>query len=175
MIYKFKTCKDCLKEKPISQFYRRKDTPDKRTYCCMECENKRSVAWQASHKDHVSTWRLEWRRKSPRQSLNVSLNGALRRCPTENPATIGDVFDLWKMQNGRCALTGLTMTWAQGKVLPTSITLDRIIPEKGYTIKNIRLICHAVNSFRGRMSDADMIDMARAIIAHAEKRELQIA
>jgi len=56
------------------------------------------------------------------------------------------------------------MTWAQGKVLPTSITLDRINPDKGYTRRNVRLVCHAVNSFRGRMKDKEMLQMAKQIV-----------
>ncbi len=52
--------------------------------------------------------------------------------------------------------------------MPTSITLDRIVPELGYAKGNIRLVCHAINSFRGRMTDAEMLAMARAIIAYME-------
>lgn len=66
---------------------------------------------------------------------------------------------------------GIKMTWAQGKVLPTSISLDRIDHTQGYSSDNLRLICHAVNAFKGQMTDAEMLVMARAIIAKADDSE----
>jgi hypothetical protein len=61
------------------------------------------------------------------------------------------------------------MTWGRGKVTATSISLDRIDADGGYTAGNVRLLCHAVNAFRGRMSDSEMIAMARAIVAKADE------
>jgi len=34
---------------------------------------------------------------------------------------------------------------------------------------NVRLVCHAVNAFRGRMSDSEMLSMAKSIVAHQER------
>lgn len=169
MIYKFKICSDCGEHKPISHFHRRRSSSDGKMSYCSACNNIRSIAWQKKMKWHVSSWRVKWRAKSPRQSLNVSLNGALKRCPTKNPASISDVMGLWDKQAGKCAISGIAMTWAQGKLMPTSITLDRINPEVGYEIKNIRLVCHAINSFKGRMGDAEMLKMAMAIVSYAAR------
>jgi hypothetical protein len=167
-IYKSKVCIDCLEEKPISQFPNRKAGKDKRMPYCFPCSRIRAANWEAKNKDKAASRRLAWRQKSPRQSINVSLLGALKRRPCDNPATLNELMAMWETQGGLCAMSGVKMTWAQGKVLPTSITLDRIDPFGDYTIDNVRLLCHAVNSFRGRMSDAEMISMARAIVAKAD-------
>lgn len=118
--------------------------------------------------------RLEWRRRSPRTTLNINLRDALKRCPTENPATVDDLMDIWNRQQGRCAVSGLQMTWAQGGLKPTSITLDRIDPKNGYSASNLRLLCHAVNSFKGRMSDDELFDMALAIVTNMRKPKLRL-
>jgi hypothetical protein len=51
-------------------------------------------------------------------------------------------------------------------LLPNSMTMDRIVPALGYTSGNVRLVCHAINRFRGQMSDTEMLAMARAIVAY---------
>lgn len=41
-----KTCYICKKQKPISQFYRDRSTPDGRQYRCKECDKAKSIKWQ---------------------------------------------------------------------------------------------------------------------------------
>ena len=60
------------------------------------------------------------------------------------------------------------MTWQRGKILPNSLSMDRIRPGEGYTRDNIRLVCHSVNMFRGNYDDATLLTMAKAIVAHLE-------
>ncbi len=168
---KFKLCIDCLDEKPISHFHRKRDAADGRTSYCKPCGNARSIKWEKENRDKIASRRLAWRQASPRQSLNVSRIGALSRCrvATANPVTLDQLMVIWESQGGRCAISGIVMTWAQGRLLPTSITLDRKDPSKGYSADNIRLLCHAVNSFRGLMTDAEMLTMARAIVDSMSK------
>jgi hypothetical protein len=106
---------------------------------------------------------------SPRSALSHALHNALKRHPTERPATTDDLMALFKRQEGRCALSGITMTWNKGGILPTSISIDRIDLERGYAPDNIRLLCFSVNAFRGRMNDGEMLEMARAIVNHTAK------
>lgn len=77
---------------------------------------------------------------------------------------------VWVTQEGKCALSGVEMTWVggQGKALPTSISIDRIRSSEPYTPGNVRLVCHAVNSFKLDMTDEEMIDLARRIIVQWE-------
>lgn len=113
----------------------------------------------------------EWRKKSPRTAISANLFLALRRRPTANPITLDEAMEIWFSQNGECSVTGIKMTWRQGKVMPTSISMDRIDPSIGYEKGNIRFICHAVNLFKSTGTDAEMLVMARAIIAKADESE----
>lgn len=81
--------------------------------------------------------------------------------------TINDLKEIWKTQNGRCAISGVQMTWGRGRFQLTSVSVDRIDNSVGYIKGNIRFICHSVNVFRSVGTDEEMIEMARAIVAHA--------
>lgn len=113
----------------------------------------------------------EWRKRSPRTAISANLFLALKRRPTLNPITLDEAMEIWFEQDGKCVITGIAMTWRQGKVMPTSISMDRIDPSLGYEKGNIRFICHAVNLFKSTNTDEAMIAMARAIIAKADESE----
>lgn len=76
---------------------------------------------------------------------------------------------------GFCALTGLPfiVRSAEDRLggkrggMAYSPSIDRINPLKGYTEENCRWILHSVNSFKQCMSDAEMITIAKALIAKA--------
>ncbi len=53
--------------------------------------------------------------------------------------------------------------------MPTSISIDRIEQSEGYTEGNVRLVCYSVNLFRGVSTDAEMLVMAKAIVANMEQ------
>jgi len=46
-----------------------------------------------------------------------------------------------------CPVFGWSFDWL-GKVTDNSPTLDRLIPEKGYTKENVRVICHKANRIK---------------------------
>lgn len=66
-------------------------------------------------------------------------------------------------------MTNLQMVWGgdgngNHKIRPHSVSIDRIDNNEGYTLQNVRLICHAINSFKGSMTDDEMKEMARHLI-----------
>lgn len=182
-----KRCTKCDELKPLDQFYRHAASRDGRRPDCKECLDARAVIYRnkPENKKRVSTYMKQYKtkmtaekkrvyaqrinrshEKSPRQALSLSRNHALARHKTENPITIAELFDLWKRQQGRCALSGVEMTWRKGRILPTSISLDRVDGQKGYTVDNVRLVCYSVNALRHIGSDEEMLAMAEAIVSH---------
>lgn len=105
---------------------------------------------------------------SPRYVLNRLAKNAVRRWGSENPITTDHLIWLFETQRSRCALSGILLTWGPGYASPTSMSLDRIDPDHGYSIGNVRLVCYAVNAFRHRMSDAEMLCTAKAIVTNME-------
>lgn len=166
-----KTCTKCGETKERSEFHKAKDRPCGTTSHCATCNNLRGSRWYATRdkakKKQLRDRAREREQLSPRHSLNINLLTALKYRPCDNPITLDQLAQLFADQDGRCALSGILMTWGKGRVTATSISLDRIDTDGDYTHGNVRLLCHAVNSFRGRMSDAEMIAMASAIVKKA--------
>ena len=117
--------------------------------------------------------RIRKRRENlPNQALSKNLRRALQRRPTENHVTVHELVEIFNKQGGRCALSGIVMTWAKASYLPTSMSIDRIDCNIGYTRDNVRLICYAINCFRGRWSDEVVLAMAKAIVANIEPQQI---
>ncbi len=111
------------------------------------------------------------RKASPNSALGKNLRRALARRPTPNHVTVVELIRMWHTQNGLCAVSGLRMTWAEGNFTATSMSIDRIDCDKGYTKDNVRLVCYQVNTFRGRWSDDQMLAMARAIVGNMDAKK----
>lgn len=122
----------------------------------------------ATYKEQLKANQKRWHEKSPRLNLHMAIKHAAKRRPTIKPATTDELMELWRKQDNKCAVSGVEMTWGKGKLMPTSISLDRYDGTKGYELDNIRLVCYQVNTFRGRWSDAQMLQMAKAIVANME-------
>jgi hypothetical protein len=75
-----------------------------------------------------------------------------RKSGKEFTLTLEQIIDLWNKQEGKCALSGLDMTYDKTKIsnrTPYTISLDRIDSGKGYTYNNCRLIVWALNALIG--------------------------
>lgn len=198
---KEKVCLRCKTSQPIGVFCKSARNKDGKDNYCRKCkrdmnqgyvtnpENKEKIreAKRKYHRkpetklrdreyrrtDRVKKKRRENDNKTPRHIFHATLRLALRRAPPVGlpPMTVQELMDLWRTQEGLCAISGLKMTWGNGqswKASPHSISMDRIDPDKGYGLGNIRLVCTAINMFRGQMADDKMVEMARAIVAKAD-------
>jgi hypothetical protein len=132
----------------------------------------RRKANKERHAAYHRTWRRKYRKsqKSPRYVLAAALRKALKRFPTDNPATIEDLLVMWDRQSGKCALLGIPLTWGggDGKPLPTSVSIDRINRRQGYGADNIRLVCFWANTTRGSGSDLEFY--RRLLIGWLDKK-----
>ena len=144
-------CGACKKKKPLSEFYLRRDTvkPLPRNKC-KTCWNPRTGPL------------------SLKAFLFKLVSG--RRNKTKHPfnLSVKEVMLLWKRQDGKCALTGrtLTVTIGSGHV-PTNASLDRIDPALGYTIENVWLVCNSVNILKGRLTVPDLLIMCSQIMENS--------
>lgn len=177
-----KFCGACSATKSISEFGINRARRDGRQSYCGPClrafvrdrkyhrlDQYRAAAaeYRSRNRDRAREQARIRKQASPRDCLGRSLIHALRRMPTENPVTINQLVAIYDRQDGRCALSGIKMVWAQGEITPFTMSVDRINPSIGYTEDNVRLLCHCVNSFKLTMSDAEMLDVARAILGRS--------
>ena len=126
-----------------------------RPMCDPESASRRALAKRAYRKAHVwRTWAIRCVHSRKERGIAFTL-------------TADDLESLARQQNHRCALTGLRFWQSDRKQNAASWdspTLDRIIAGGPYEAGNVRIVLHCVNTFRGQMTDAQMISVARSMI-----------
>ena len=105
--------------------------------------------------------------------LAERLNGAKRRATMKNlpfDLTLENLLLLFNKQNGKCAISNIDMTvnMRNGRS-PFNLSLDQIIPSKGYTLDNIQFICMAVNQLKSDFDNDVIMAVCSGIINHASK------
>lgn len=182
-----KRCPRCQLHKPLDAFCNNRSKKDGKHQWCKPCVKDYYALkgydgrYRAQRLEYKSRPEIKSRereqamarkRAHPRDSLGRALIHALNRCPTVNPVTPDGLVEMWEAQNGRCAVTGIEMVWAQGRITPYTVSIDKIDQTASYTKDNVRLICFCVNSFRGTMNDTQMLDVARLIVSGLEVRRV---
>ena len=152
----------------------------------------RAKAWREAHPDRFNEgWRryyyrhrdeiLERTRKQRRNRVPSVRAVLLQRLKTARvrSAKQGWAFDLTYDylkslydKSPRCDVTGLPF------VLDTSygtISIDRITPEKHYTVGNVRLVRWHVNTAMGDWGEGPLLEMALALVARHKRRGKTVA
>ena len=152
-----KRCKDC--HIPITKANAYIDRGDRLRARCKHCDKKYRATQagldQYSYMDKLfSKLRYEVQsgtRRTSRADLTWHINQA-------------HLYNLYHKQEGKCALSGQTMTWltGQGKV-DTNISLDRIDPEKGYEPDNIQLITYRCNIMKHDLKEDALFKLINMI------------
>ena len=101
----------------------------------------------------------------------VSLGKSERTEQKKQPVFIQHVHDLYDEQEGKCALTGLEMTFNNDRCYPYQISMDRIDGSKGYVVGNIRLVCANVNHMLGPHDENTLLHVAEACVAYGPHRD----
>lgn len=127
-----------------------------------------NVAWIKANPEKIALARKKRREQSPLENLRESIKLALKR--KGGDITADFMLQMWLDQDGRCALSGIKMVWGGGKATGKSMSIDRIDQIRGYFKDNVRLVCHAINSFRGKMSDDEMFMMARELVGNMQAK-----
>lgn len=135
-----KVCVRCKEAKPADAF--QKYGKAKRKNTCLACETFLMTQRVGSTYQTYLT-KLHQQSKSKRSGTEVAFH-----------ITVEDLIDLWEAQEGRCALSGVLMTHhkdGQGRK-DFNASMDRIIPDRGYILGNVQLVCDRVNLMRHTLS-----------------------
>jgi len=140
-----------------------------RKFCCVGCReryNHHQAQLRRAESGGENGW---W--KHVKMRVRASRNRAKERGLTHT-ITVGEILGrLWD-QEGRCALTGVTMTCLlplgtrRGLTCPTTISIDRIDPNRGYVLDNVRLVCWFANRARGELADDTFFDWCARVVRH---------
>lgn len=161
-------CTSCNEEKLFDEFYNHPNGKHGKNSKCKSCFSLYFASqYRVKSVEKIAAVK-KYKARSPRNLLAKARKRALERRPTENPISTAELYKLWQDQNGCCPISGYKLTWGRGKITETSLSLDRIDHELGYCSGNVRLVCYAINAFRGRMTDNEMLSMAKSIVSNME-------
>lgn len=139
-----KLCKTCGEWLDISSFTSSSVSSDGLDTRCNKCmvarENRRRSGCVLTYMRIMSA---SHKRGMPGHS------GRRKRLVADSCICTQVLLDLWKEQDGKCAITGLQMTHISGEGrVPTNVSIDRIDASAGYTRDNIQLVCVQVNRMK---------------------------
>jgi len=68
--------------------------------------------------------------------------------------------ELWKKQDGKCAITGVDMIHPSDKSIksPKMTSIDRINSNKGYLKGNVQLVCYSINLAKQDFNQSEFIE-----------------
>lgn len=163
------TCKACCTEKSLHDFYANgcfADGVKKYRTTCKTC------VLASSKEKNSQNYRTksERRSSSPKNFISGILNHATRR-----KTNLGFDLDIiylvgmYERQQGRCALSGVEMTYRAGSGrVDTNISIDRIDSAKGYVRGNVQFVCDIVNRMKQDLSEDMMRTWCRRVLEHTD-------
>ena len=77
--------------------------------------------------------------------------------------TMIEIWDIYQSQNGKCALTGLPISFGKRAIDTNSASPDRIDPTKGYTKDNIQWVHKDINYIKWDLQQDRFIELVRLI------------
>lgn len=163
-------CNKCKKWRPKSKFsIDNNSLHQNRGGLCNECKD-----CQRERYYHERQRLFEDNNLALRYKLQQALKGTRRRSKEKNiynDLTVDYLLYLWERQKGRCALTGIPMTYKfyEGRV-NTNVSVDRIDSTKGYSKDNVQLVCMAANQMKNDLSMEEFIKMCESVLALERER-----
>lgn len=90
--------------------------------------------------------------------------------PSEFTYAGANKYTLRQNKECRCNSCKLDMTYELGEGrIYTNVSIDQIMPSKGYTIDNIQLVCMAVNQLKSDLDMDTILILCSAIVDNAAK------
>lgn len=91
---------------------------------------------------------------------SILINARKRKIPVQ--VTIHECWELFVQQGHKCAISGVSL------MMNSTASLDRKDISKGYVIDNIQWVHKVVNVMKMAMSDTELVEWCRTIVAHTD-------
>ena len=183
--YGRKFCNKCRTLKPQSEFYPSNGGRFGVGNLCKECDNKKSKKWREANPEKIREHNRKYREANPEKIKEynrkyreanqfkiairlVKMRSNKKKIPFD--LDIEHLEQLWEKCEGICSMTGVPMLKmseeGHGKD-PFVVSVDRIVPEKGYVKGNVRLVSFWYNATRSNNDDKFTLEMFQRTIDHA--------
>lgn len=163
-------CKICLVTKPLGDFYANGCFADGVVKYRSRCKVCVLAKAQQDQPKNYKT-KSERRSSSPKAFLSGALNhAAKRKLHLGFDLDLKYLLDLYDSQQGRCALSGVPMTYRAGVGrTSTNISIDRIDSRRGYLRGNVQLVCDLVNRMKQDLQEDELVVWCRNILEHHDE------
>ena len=145
-------CSKCGSVKPKEQFFKHSQRSDGLHSWCKECckeGSRRSIAKKyATFEGRISTFLRTCKVSAKKRGQEFSL-------------TRQDFEEMWRDQYQLCAYSGIEMTTLPSML--TSVSVERIDNEVGYTRENTVLVCNGVNRMKSDMKPEEFLAFCMAV------------
>lgn len=162
LVEPIKRCPTCRRNLPFSAFALRKSTKDGLRAQCRQCQNKQR-----------KKVRFE-KRGTLEATLQRMLDSAKHRAKKLNIPCDLTIEYLYSLVTSHCPITLAPIDWIKAETPigcpgPNSPSLDKIVPELGYTQGNCSIISHRGNTIKSNGT----IDEHRRVIKYMAEQQLK--
>lgn len=84
--------------------------------------------------------------------------------------TMEDGWNLFVKQDGKCALTGLPLSFAETVRKPGNASLDRIDCNKGYTIDNVQWVHKDINRIKNNFQEDVLLEYCKLMLEYKKHK-----
>ncbi|MGF1472958.1 MAG: hypothetical protein ACFB50_14615 [Rubrobacteraceae bacterium] len=163
-----KTCCGCHKTLPIDGFWIQKDGHPR--WMCRDCDK----AWCREYMNGGYKARYRARRSSDiKYFVQERINDWRKKPGPACDLTVEYLVALYEKQEGLCYFTEQPMVFnaGRGRALPSSLSLDRLEPTRGYVIGNVVWCSYLCNTMKQTMTEAEFYEMLQLILRVRDYRE----
>jgi hypothetical protein len=137
-----KVCRDCGEEKPITEFYCRKDGTNYHAPDCKPCSITKTLQWRADNPEKSKVYERRRKREYTEKRKKGNWKSHLRR---KYGITQAEYDRMYREQGGVCAICGQSQK--------TSISKNLFVDHDHKTGRVRALLCTNCNTAIGLMSD----------------------
>ena len=173
-------CTKCNTLKPIDEFSNKghgknnfRPGKNSKKNTCKACDaeyarefRKKNPGYRGSGKNNKYPKEDRLLISAIRARFNVCMaNQRKRNKQLETDIDTDYLYALFKQQNGKCRYSGYLMIIGTKHLF--TLSLDKIIPTKGYIKGNVQWVCWAVNRAKGELVESVFLDMCRSVTERA--------
>jgi hypothetical protein len=152
-------CACCEMEKNISAFHSDKSSPTGLQTYCKDCQTLKTKKCTSTLNGFIKKIYKDMHNNSKKRAKDLKID-----------ITIEDIQELYNIQNGLCAISGLKMTHEtytyrdkEHIINRLNISIDRINSNLGYSKDNVQLVTAIVNRMKTDLPDSEFIKICSII------------
>lgn len=138
-----KKCGKCKEELPENMFFKSTQTKDGLYNACKKCHQKRTKSYRKNNRLKNKEGQRDYYKRTLPQKMLASARKTAKNKDIPFDLELSDI-----VIPEVCPILNTPFEIGKGKPLPTSASLDKIVPSLGYVKGNVQVISHLANSMK---------------------------